>query len=159
MPLALLFCSKLYFFLLFLLISKTHRAKISETHYTQQISDFLGRFFTAPFIVVFVCCCIVSVIIFLNRQTSLFDEHGDLISIIISAVCVAFFVVFGTDISSAIKQKKECLAEKLLLYRIKTGKIEDFFDLICTLEDNINALEMRKAEKQKQIADKLENNQ
>lgn len=111
------------------------------------------------FIVVFVCCCIVSAIIFLNCKTSLFDEHGDLVSIIISAVCVAFFVVFGTDISSAIKQKKEALAEKLLLYRIKTGKIEDFFDLICTLEDNINALEMRKAEKQKQIADKLENNQ
>ncbi len=110
-------------------------------------------------IVVCICCCIVSVIIFLNCQTSLFDKHGDLISIIISAVCVAFFVVFGTDISSAIKQKKECLAEKLLLYRIKTGKIEDFFDLINKIDEDINKLEDRKAEKQKQIADKLENNQ
>lgn len=111
------------------------------------------------FIVVCICCCIVLAIIFLNCKTSLFDEHGDLVSIIISAVCVAFFVVFGTDISSAIKQKKEGLAEKLLLYRIKTGKIEDFFDLINKIDEDINKLEDRKAEKQKQIADKLENNE
>lgn len=109
-------------------------------------------------IVVCICCCIVLAIIFLNCQTSLFDEHGDLISIIISAVCVAFFVVFGTDISSAIKQKKECLAEKFLLYRIKTGKIENFFDSISKIDEDINKLEERKAEKQKQIADKLEKN-
>ncbi|MBR3768694.1 MAG: hypothetical protein IKL10_10730 [Clostridia bacterium] len=110
------------------------------------------------FIVVFVCCCIVLAIILLNCKTSLFDEHGDLVSIIMSSVCVAFFVVFGTDISSAIKQKKEGLAEKLLLYRIKTGKIEDFFDSISKIDEDINNLEERKAEKQKQIADKLEKN-
>lgn len=71
---------------------------------------------------------------------------------------MAFFVVFGRDISSAIKQMKEGLAEKLLLYRIKTGKIEDFFDLINKIDEDINKLEERKAEKQKQIADKLEKN-
>lgn len=94
--------------------------------------------------------------IMINVKTSLFDKHGDLISMILTAIGVAFCVVFEKNLSGVISQKKVKIAQKKLKRRIARGKCEDFDSKIAEFNKEINLYEKRLEESRYKLNEKLE---
>lgn len=107
-------------------------------------------------IIAFVVIIFCAIFVFINKKTEAFDKHGDLISIIISFLGAAFFVVFGTDILSFINQKKTDKAQKILVKRQKRLKCDNYDEKLNQLHEEIKDLENKLEEKNNQLIEILE---
>lgn len=107
-------------------------------------------------IVLSIVAIIIFTIIMINVKTSLFDNHGDLISTISAIIGIAFCVVFQKNLSDFISQKKVKTAKKRLKKKIEKGQCENFDNKINELDKEINLYEERLEESRHNLNEKLE---
>lgn len=96
------------------------------------------------------------ILIFINKKTSLFDKHGDLISIIISFLSLVFIFIWGIELLDFIKKIKENFIQKSLMKRYEKEKCPNYDLLINQTSAKINELEKKCEERKKQLEEKLE---
>ena len=100
---------------------------------------------------------LIILLIVINCKTALFDEHGDLISMIFTIASGVIFLVFGCSIINLIQNKNNKFAEWILKKRIQKEKAIDYDTKISQIDAEIENLETKLQSIRHQLTEKLEN--